>query len=259
MQIPIKELKQELRNNISECKNTLSYDNVIVSKSIFGLFSKLINKFEKSKSYQTGLFVKSMDNWIDRHDKENQPLDNKITSLNIGDILMVDWNISYSPELSYEHPCVVIGLLDNFLFVLPVSGQKQYLEIGYHPIDKIEGDRNYRVVDVSDGFNKRCVIHLNQAKVISRTRILYKMGALKTDKNNNCSLLEEIKTEMLNKYFPNEYNRLLEENSDYRKRNKYLSIQRKCNQSRADRYRNENEELKKKVCELQSIIDKSNP
>lgn len=259
MQIPIKELKQELKNNINECKNILSYDNVIVSKSIFGLFSKLINKFEKSKSYQAGLFVKSMDNWIDRHDKENQPLDNKITSFNIGDIFMVDWNISYSPELSYEHPCVVIGLLDNFLFVLPVSGQKQYLEIGYHPIDKIEGDRNYRIVDISDGFNKRCVIHLNQAKVISRTRILYKMGALKTDKNNNCSLLEEIKTEMLNKYFPNEYNRLLEENSDYRKRNKYLSIQRKCNQSRADRYRNENEELKKKVCELQSIIDKNDP
>lgn len=42
MQIPIRELKTQLRNNIDECKNTLSYENITVSKSIFGLFSKLI-------------------------------------------------------------------------------------------------------------------------------------------------------------------------------------------------------------------------
>lgn len=51
MQIPIRELKKELRDNVDGCKNTLSYDSTIVSKSVFGLFSKLINKFEKSKSY----------------------------------------------------------------------------------------------------------------------------------------------------------------------------------------------------------------
>lgn len=259
MQIPIRELKKELKYNVDKCKDTSSYDNVIVSKSVFGLFTKFINKFEKAKSYQTGLFIKSMDNWMDRHNIDHQPLDKKITTISIGDIFMVDWNLSYSPELSYEHPCVVIEKIEDFLFVLPVSGQKQYIEIGYHPIDQVDGNKNYRIVDVTDGFNKRCVIHINQAKVISKTRILYRMGTLQINEKGECPLLDEIKTEMLNKYFPNEYNKLLEENNEYRRRNEYLSIQRKCNQSRADRYRNENTRLKKELKELKLNIDKNKP
>lgn len=200
-----------------------------------------------------------MDDWIDRHDNDNKPLDNKISSIFVGDIFMVDWNLSYSPELSYEHPCVVIEEIGDFIFVLPVSGQKAYLEIGHHPIDQNKGDRNYRIVDVADGFNKRCVIHINQAKVISQTRILYKIGILSTDSNGRCQLLDEIKAEMLHKYFPKEYNKLLEENSEYRKTIEYLSIQRKANQSRADKYRNENDKLKKELEKLKSIVDRNQP
>ena len=259
MQIPIRELKNELRDNVDKCKNTQSYDNVIVSKSVLGLFSKLINKFEKSKSYQTGLFIKSMEDWLDRHNNDHQPLDKNIVTISVGDIFMLDWNLSYSPELSYEHPCVVINEIDDFLFVLPVSGQKQYIEIGYHPVDKKDGNRNYRIVDVSDGFNKRCVIHINQAKIISKTRILYRMGTLQINEDGRCPLLEEIKNEMLNKYFPNEYNKLFEENNEYRRRIEYLSTQRKSNQSRADKYRNEIIALKNELNELKSIVDKNKP
>ena len=250
MQIPIRELKTQLRNNIDECKNTLSYENITVSKSIFGLFSKLINKFERTKSYQTGLFIKSMNDWLDRYEQCHKPLDAKIGDINVGDIFMVDWNLSYIPELSYEHPCVVIEKVGDFLFVLPVSGQKQYIDMGYHPINNKLGDKNYRIVDTSDGFNKQCVIHINQAKVISQTRILYKMGNLTTDTLGECKLFEEIKDTMLNTYFPNEYNKLLEENNEYKRKLDYLSIQRKCNQSRADKYRNENEKLKREIEQL---------
>ena len=98
-----------------------------MSKSIFGLFSKLINKFERTKSYQTGLFIKSMNDWLDRYEQCHKPLDAKIGDINVGDIFMVDWNLSYTPELSYEHPCVVIEKLGDFLFVIPVSGLKQYI------------------------------------------------------------------------------------------------------------------------------------
>lgn len=250
MKIPISELKRELKNNADVHKKTFSYDSIIVSKSIFGLFSKLINKFEKTKSYQTGLFIKSMNDWLDRYDQCHKPLDGKITEIIPGDIFMVDWNLSYSPELSYEHPCVVVEKINDFLFVLPVSSQKQYLDIGYHPIDNKDGDKNYRIVEPSDGFNKRCVIHINQAKVISQTRILYKMGNLATNDLGECDLFNEIKNTMLNTYFPNEYNKLLEENNEYKRRLKYLSIQRKCNQSRADKYRNENKKLKHEIEQL---------
>lgn len=256
MNIPIRELKSELKNNIDECKQNYSYDNAIISKSIFGLFSKFINKFEHEKSYQTGLFIKSMDDWLDRKDN-NRPLDKHIDEIFVGDIYMIDWCITYSPELSYEHPGIVMEIIDDFVFVLPVSGQKQYIEIGYHPETKTDGDKNYRIVNNSDGFKKECVIHINQAKTISKTRILYKIGSLTADENGNCELLHELKIELLNKYFQTEYNALLYENSELQRKNEYLSIQRKCNQSRADKFRNENQELKKRISELESIIDKT--
>ena len=60
---------------------------------------------------------------------------------------------------------------------------------------------------------------------------------------------------MLNTYFPNEYNKLLEENNEYRRRLDYLSIQRKCNQSRADKYRNENKKLKREIEQLKEDLN----
>lgn len=254
MQIPIRELKNEIKNNGDECKKISSYDNTIISKSVFGLFCKLINKFDKCKSYQTGLFVKSISDWLDRKD-DNKPLDDSIQTISIGDIYMVDWNIGYSPELCYEHPCVVIEVFDNFVFALPVSGQKSYIEIAYHPKKNKDGDRNYILVSIENGFNKECAIHLNQAKTISKTRILYKMGSMVSDENDESLSLQDIKIELMNKYFPVEYNNILEENSIYKKRIEYLSNQRKRNQSRADKLRNENEQLKKKISELESILD----
>ena len=256
MNIPLKELKSELRNNQEHCKQEYTYDNIMVSKSIFGLFSKMINKFEQSKSYQSGLFVKSISDWLDRKDN-NKPLDNSIVDIMTGDIFMVDWNISYSPELCYEHPCVIIEVFDDFIFALPVSSQKQYLEIGYHPIKNKEGDINYRLVGSEEGFKKECIIHINQAKSISKTRLLYKIGSLPVDEFGNSELLLELKNELMNKYFQNEYNKLLSDNCELKRRVDYLSIQRKCHQSRADKYRNENEQLKKQIKELKSIVDKA--
>lgn len=257
MNIPLRGLKDELKNNVETCKRTPSYDNTIISKAIFGLFSKLINKFEKEKAYQSGLFIKSLDGWLDRKDNDNQPLDGKIKEINIGDIYMVDWNLSYSPELSYEHPCVVIEKIGDFLFTLPVSGQKQFLEIGFHPTERADGDKRYRIVNIADGFSKKCVIHITQAKSISSTRILYKIGSLKTDEEDICELLNEIKEEMINIYFPIEYNKILEERNFYEKENKVLAKLRKQYQSKADKLQHENEILQQKICEMQSIIDKS--
>lgn len=256
MNIPIRDLKDELKNNIDICKKTWSYDNTIVSKSVFGLFSKLINKFEKEKAYQSGLFIRSIDGWLDRKDDDNQPLDRRIKDINVGDIYMVDWNLTYSPELSYEHPCVIIEKVGDFLLALPVSGQRQYLEIGYHPIERNEGDKRYRIVDETDGFNKRCVIHVTQAKSISSTRILYKMGNLTTNENGICELLNELKEEILNTYFPIEYNKLLEERNFYEKRSEVLEKSRREYQSRADKLKHENDILQGKIEELQSVIDK---
>lgn len=254
MQLHVRELNKELKNNAELCKNTKATDNTIISKSFLALFTKLINKFERSTSYQTGIFIKSMSDWLDRKNN-NEPRDSKITDINPGDIYMIDWNISYSPELSYEHPCLVLKNMEDFLLVLPVCGQKSYIEIAYHPTKNPDGNKNYRLVDTSDGFKKECVIHINQLKTISKERILSKIGVISSS-NDEYNLFDEIISSVIDKYFYEEYISVIEENSILKKSVDYLSVQRKKNQSRADKYRNYIKRLNKKHPELNIPLDK---
>jgi len=82
------------------------------------------------------------------------------------------------------------------------------------------------------------------------------MGALIVDEDGICQLLNELKEEMLNIYFPIEYNKVLEERNLYEKDNIVLAKLRKQYKSKADKLQHENEILKEKIEEIQSIIDK---
>ena len=144
MQIPIKKLKQHLKSNTEDCKQTQSFDHSIVSKSIFGLLTKMINKFEHMTEYESGLFVQSFDKWLDRKEVVNKAENNLTVA--VGDICMIDWSINYNPELSYVHPCLIIEDVNNMIFAVPVSSRQEIMNIAYHPSDNAAGDKNYRKV-----------------------------------------------------------------------------------------------------------------
>lgn len=105
MNIPFKKLTEYLKNNTTKCKTTKAYEGNIVTHSLLGIIAKLINRFEDCTEYEIGLFVRSLDKWLDRKDVVNTPENSAIVQ--VGDICMVDWNINYNPELSYIHPCLI--------------------------------------------------------------------------------------------------------------------------------------------------------
>ena len=53
----------------------------------------------------------------------------------VRDILMVDLELHYAPELSYRHPTLVIEEWKNLMFVVPATSSSSKLAQAYHPTD----------------------------------------------------------------------------------------------------------------------------
>ena len=256
MQIPIRELKKHLKTNADDCKHIHSFDNSIIAKSFFALFSKMINKFSVMTEYETGLFIQSFDKWLDRKDVINRS-ENDL-KIEVGDICMIDWNINYNPELSYVHPCVIIEDINNMILVAPVSGQQEKIDIAYHPEDNPDGDKNYRKVKVCDGFLKESVLFISEMKVISKSRIINKIGHLTCDLLDENGLFREIRWHMAVSYFPYEYTILRNTIEEQQEKLNKLESARRLQQSRTDRYRIQNLRLQARIEELEKNVDKSN-
>lgn len=254
MNIPFKKLAEYLKDNKTKCKQTKAYENNIVSHSLLGIIAKLINKFEDCTEYEIGLFVRSFDKWLDRKDVVNTPENS--TVVQVGDICMVDWNINYTPELSYIHPCLIIEDVNNMISVLPISAS--HINEAYHPDTNPNGNKCYRKVDKSDGFKKECVVFLDGLKVISKSRVINKIGSLTCDLKDENGLFREIRWNMINMYFPYEYSILRNTIDDREQRIIKMEELRRAQQSRADKYRIKNRILENKITELENIIDKSN-
>lgn len=202
MQIPIRDLKKYLKDNTEDCKHSHSFDKSIISKSLFALFNKVINKFSNMTEYETGLFIQSCDKWLDRKDIVNTAENN--LNVSVGDICMIDWNINYKPELSYVHPCLIVEDVNNMIFVIPVSASQDKLENAYHKVENPDGDQNYWKVNIEDGFLKECVLFVSEAKVVSKSRIINKIGSINCDMLDEDSLFRNIRKYMIKTYFPYE-------------------------------------------------------
>ncbi|MCM1232630.1 MAG: type II toxin-antitoxin system PemK/MazF family toxin [Ruminococcus flavefaciens] len=255
MNIPFKKLAEYLKNNTSKSKTTKAYEGNIVTKSLLGIIAKLINKFENFTEYEIGLFIKSFDKWLDRKDIVNTPENSIIVQ--VGDICMIDWNINYNPELSYIHPCLIIEDINNMISVLPVSAS--HLDEAYHPEFNPTGNKFYRKVGISDGFKKECAIFLGELKVISKSRIINKIGSLSCDLRDENGLFREIRWSLQQIYFP--YETSVFRNTIEEKENRIYALDktRRRQQRRADKnwkiilqLENENENLKKELTKSKS-------
>lgn len=116
------------------------------------------------KNYELALWVKANEFYIKRkktfHSNRYYPRE----------IIWVDLGSNVGNELSYEHPCVIIKNDFEKVFVVPCSSSK---------VNKAF-DKNgnlypeYLIGDVTHGFTTKTAIILNNAKWISKSRILKK-------------------------------------------------------------------------------------
>jgi len=86
-----------------------------------------------------------------------------------GDVLWVDLGMNIGSELSYEHPCIVLENRRGEVFIVPCSSSR-ISKTNNKKTGKIYEE--YIIGEISDGFQKRTVLLLNNSKWVSKSRVL---------------------------------------------------------------------------------------
>lgn len=129
----------------------------------------------------------------------------------VGDIFNIDFGINYEPEMSFNHPGLVLEIVGDLVLVVPLSTSATKLSNAYHPIKNKDGLWYYYEVDEKDGFAERCVLILGNVCTISQGRLLEKKGHLTCDINDDNSLYRDIRRIIFTHVFSYEYHKLMNE------------------------------------------------
>ena len=203
-------LDKIIRDNSSETRNAGS-SSVCLSQflNIISNFTSKANDFTES---DLALLTKGLQQFLNRRTftgcKEN---------IQVGDIFNVDFGINYEPEMSYNHPGLILEEIGDLILVVPSSTSSIKLSNAYHPVKNKNGNWYYYEVDKSDGFAERCVLILGNVCTISKGRLLEKKGHLTCDITDENSLYRQIRNIIMQHMFAKEYNKLTAKIADLEK------------------------------------------
>ena len=185
--------------NDSTSRSTMAKDTSEVLASYMQILSNLIFAAERLSESEMAMIISSLNRWITKKDISVN------TSYGVGKIVQLEWGNNFSPELSYKHPAVIIEEWSNTVLVIPTTSTPAKINIAYHPIDNPSGKWFYRKVGVAEGFAHDCALILNNAKILSKTRIISISGTITGNLSDNNNVFREIRKTMLRNFFSKEW------------------------------------------------------
>lgn len=148
--------------------------------------------------------TKSLQNWTyKRKHQEYKEFSNGsmvVSQVVEGDIFIADLGMNFQ-ELAYCHPVIVMEIIDNKALVLPLTSTISKINTAYHPSSNPNGDRNYRKVFQSDGFEVDSAIIINEMRLISKGRLIERKGRINEDITHENSIFLEVKESSFQKFF----------------------------------------------------------
>lgn len=144
--------------------------------------------------YELTLWIKSKANYINKKTTKNT------TNYFPKNILFVDLGENLGSELSYEHVCVVLKAEYEKLFVIPCSSSR---------VARATNPKTgtlfpeYLIGTTADGFTKETALLLNDAKWISKNRVISNTGY-----NISNSLFSAIYESVFSLLFPSKSNQI---------------------------------------------------
>lgn len=178
---------------------TLAKDKSEVLASYLQLLSDLIYAGDTLTESEMAMIISSLDRWVKKKATINK------RTYKIGSIVQLDWGVNYSPELSYRHPAVIIEEWTNTALVIPTTSNASAVKDAYHPIDNPTGKWFYRKVGVSEGFAHDCALIINNAKIVSKSRILSVSGGITGDLSKPENVFREVRNTMIKNFFSKEW------------------------------------------------------
>ncbi|QDW73542.1 type II toxin-antitoxin system PemK/MazF family toxin [Lachnospiraceae bacterium KGMB03038] len=122
-----------------------------------------------------------------------------------GEIYQFEFGKNYTPEMSYEHRGLVIGVKQKLLYVLPIFSYDslKHPDI-YHPLDYPKSKSNLFLLKRNEFsfISHDSVLKLNDIRTVSVNRILYQHKGRIVPSSDTYKQIEAL---TLQKYFPSFY------------------------------------------------------
>ncbi|MDC7291688.1 hypothetical protein NXH76_28345 [Blautia schinkii] len=183
----------------STSRTSKANDTSIVLSSYLQLLSNLIYASELLTESEMAMIISSINRWITQKHYSNTK------TYGIGKIVQLEWGTNFSPELSYRHPAVIIEEWTTSILVIPTTSTPSKVSSAYHPIYNPTGKWYYRKVGVTEGFAHDCALILNNAKIVSKSRIISVSATISGDLNHKENVFREIRKTMIKNFFTKEW------------------------------------------------------
>ncbi len=180
-------------------RSVMAMDTNITLSSYLRLLSNLIYAGEKLSESELAMIIASLNRWVTKKDILISH------SYGVGKIVLMDWGANFSPELSYKHPAVIIEEWKNTVLVIPTTSTPSKIADAYHPIDNPTGKWYYRKVGTAEGFAHDCTLILNNAKIMSKARIISISNSISGDINDDNNVFREVRKTMIKNFFQKEW------------------------------------------------------
>lgn len=200
-------------------RSTMAKDTSEVLASYMQILSNLIYATERLTESEMAMIISSLNRWITKKDISVN------SSYGIGKIVQMDWGNNFSPELSYKHPAVIIEEWTHTVLVVPTTSTPAKVLTAYHPTDNPSGKWYYRKVGITEGFAHECALILNNAKIMSKTRITSVSGTILGNLSDDNNVFREVRRTMIKNFFKKEwidYQKLMQAYEQEKTRNQEL-------------------------------------
>lgn len=182
----------------SQARNTkASSISEVLSSYYMGVISGLIYEGEEITESEMAMISISLYKWLKYREKlrKRTPLIN--SAYPVGSIVQIEWGVNFSPEISYAHPRVIIEEFNTMVLVIPATSTPSNIAKAYHPNDNPNGVWYYRKVGITEGFAHDCALIINNAKILSKARIISLSGKITGNINDEQNVFREIRRTML--------------------------------------------------------------
>ena len=179
--------------------STMAKDTSEVLASYMQILSNLIFAAERLSESEMAMIISSLNRWVTKKDiSVKRPYA-------VGTIVQMEWGNNFCPELSYKHPAVIIEEWTTTVLVIPTTSTPAKVATAYHPTDNPSGKWYYRKVGVAEGFAHDCALILNNAKIMSKARIISVSTTIAGDLNDDSNVFREVRKTMIKNFFSKEW------------------------------------------------------
>lgn len=149
----------------------------------------------KVKEEELSEITKSLQNWTTKRlfteYNEKDASGNWVPyTVQKGEIYIAD--LGLNQELAYCHPVLILDIIEDRVFVVPATTSPQKINDAFHPATNPGGLKRYRRVYRSDGFGVDSALMLQEARIISKGRLIDRKGLLNEDISSSNSIFQEV-------------------------------------------------------------------